>query len=203
MPDGLDVGYFLEDIAQRDFVVALVERIAADTGLLVSHQVRNATGGKGRAVTELEHYLRDVRAGREPGCPILVVVIDGNCVSYHGKRQEIEQAAQRTRYAGTLVCGVPNPHIERWYLADGEGFRSAVAGSQPPALPAYKCERRRYKHALRQAFDAAGIRPQLGGVEYAADIVARMDLYRAGRTDAAFKHFIDDLRAALRQMARL
>jgi hypothetical protein len=202
MPEALTIGYFLEDIAQEQFITALVQRAAGELHVAVTPDVRNATGGKGRALTELEHYLRDARAGQVPLHPILVVVIDGNCDTYQARRRQIEQVKERTGYPGTIVCAVPDPHIERWYLADGEGFRLAIEGSQPPALPAYKCERRRYKQALRQAFTSAGLDPQLGGAEYAREIVECISLYRAGKTDAAFKHFMDDLCAALSPFAR-
>lgn len=197
MPEPLIVGYFFEDIAQENFVTALVQRVAGELGVVVASDVRNATGGKGRVSTELQHYLRDARVGRAPARPVLVVVIDGNCASYQARRQQIEQAKERTGYPGTVVCAVPDPHIERWYLADGEGFKLAVEGGQLPPLPVYKCERRHYKQALRQAFQGAGIEPQLGGAEYAAPIVSHLNLYRAGQADAALKHFLDDLRAAL------
>jgi hypothetical protein len=202
MPEPLTIGYFLEDIAQERFITSLVQRVADDLMVAVTQDVRNATGGKGRVMAELQRYLRDVRVGCAPLHLLLVVVIDGNCVSYQTKRQQIEQVKERTGYPGTLLCAVPDPHIERWYLADAEGFSRAIEVGEPPAPPTYKCERHRYKQALRQAFREAGIQPQLGGAEYAGEIVAQMNLYRAGQADAALKHFIDDLRVALQPFAR-
>lgn len=202
MPEPLTVGYFLEDYAQRDFITSLVERVARDLGIEVAHDVRNATGGKGRAVSELRSYLRDARGGRVQEQPILVVAIDGNCTSFQARRKEIEQTGEQTGYRGTLVCAVPDPHIERWYLADAEGFKSAIEGSRPPELPAHKCERGLYKQALRDAFRDADIIPQLGGAEYAREIVSQMDFFRAGKEDAALKHFLDELRMALQPFSR-
>jgi hypothetical protein len=37
----------------------------------------------------------------------------------------------------------------------------------------------------------------LGGIEFAEDLVASMDLYRAGKNEKSLKHFVDDLRAGL------
>jgi hypothetical protein len=197
MPEPVTIGYFLEDLNHREFLTALVKRVADESGLLLVHDVRNAAGGKGRALTGLRHFLRDARSGRILCPPVLVVAIDGNCDTYQEKRQQIEQVKEQAGYPGVLVCAVPDPHIERWYLADAQGFRQAIPGSAPPALPTYKCERGCYKQALRQAFATAGLEPQLGGAAYAAELVAQMDLYRAGQSDRALKHFLDDLRAAL------
>jgi hypothetical protein len=201
MPSPLTIGCFLEDIAQEQFITSLVQRVASDLNVPVASDVRNATGGKGRVMDEFQRYLRDAQRGRVTLHPVLVVVIDGNCMSHLAKRRQIEQAQAYTGYAGTIVCAVPDPHIERWYLADTQGFGRAIQGSRPPELPAYKCERDRYKHTLRQAFHTAGIEPQLGGAEYAGENVAQMDLYRAGQTDSALKHFLDDLRVALQPFA--
>jgi len=202
MTSRVTVGYFLEDIAQERFITGLVLRVASELGLAVRNEVRNASGGKGRAIAELRAFLRDVSRSMTSTYDVLVVAIDGNCNTYQGRRREIEKAREHAGYGGCIVCAVPDPHIERWYLADAEGFRQAIAGSQPVPLPAYKCERARYKQALREAVRAAGIELQLGGAEFAQDIVETMNLYRAGQVDAAFKHFIDDLRAALGPLAR-
>ncbi len=199
----LTIGYFLEDNLHELFFTTLTRRVAEDLGVVIALDVRNATGGKGRVMAELKSYLRDVRAGRETQYPILVVAIDSNCSKYQEKRNQIEQIKEQTGYSGEMVCAVPDPHIERWYLADAEGFRRAIAGSQPLSLPGYKCEREHYKKALRHAFRTAGISPQLDGAEYAREIVAEMDLYRAGQTDAALKHFLDDLRSTLRRFTEL
>jgi hypothetical protein len=44
--------------------------------------------------------------------------------------------------------------------------------------------------------------PQLGGIEWADDIVRYMDFYRAAQNDPAFGHFVSDLRQALAPLAR-
>jgi len=199
MPEPLTIGFFLEDSAHEQFFTTLVRRVAEETNTEVVFDVRNATGGKGRVLTELRRYLRDAQAGRVPMHPVLVVAIDGNCATYQVKRTQIEQLKDRSGYPGELVCAVPDPHIERWYLADVEGFQLAIVGSQPPALPAYKCERGRYKQAIGQALRSAGIEAQLDIPGYAAEIVAQMNLHRAGQMDTAFKHFVADLRATLKR----
>lgn len=53
-----------------------------------------------------------------------------------------------------------------------------------------------------QAIHAAGTQPLLGGIEYAGDIVNKMDLARASRADPSLDQFLRDLRAELSQLAR-
>jgi hypothetical protein len=86
--------------------------------------------------------------------------------------------------------------VERWYVADPAGLSSALGASVK--LPQEKCERDVYKRLLVDAREAAGHMIVLGGAELADEIVRAMDLYRAGRNDAALKAFVSDLRGVLR-----
>ena len=55
----LNIGYFLEDVGHENFVKALVTRVALEMGFAsddLNHDVRNATGGKGTAVAELQGF---------------------------------------------------------------------------------------------------------------------------------------------------
>jgi len=194
------IGYFLEDVAQERFLQALVERIAQDLGWpreALRHTPRNVTGGQGMATTALRQFLRDMRRGRERPFDVLVVVLDGNCQGYAEKRNEILAIAEQTGYPAPLVCAVPDPHIERWYLADPAALRQVLGMEANPALPSYKCERGRYKRALREAFAQADLIALLGGAEYGPALVEAIDFYAVGRADPAFRHFVEDLRAAL------
>lgn len=196
----LRIGYFLEDIAHEKFITALVGRVAREVGLtpgVLEHVVYNASGGKGQTMTELRRFLRDMQRERIPPPPVLVVTIDGNCQGYTEKRNEIRQIAESYGYAGHLACAIPDPHIERWYMADPAGLQQAIEARVQPVLPAYKCERERYKQVLLEVFADAGIRPLLGGAEYGNDVVEAMRLYAAQQADPALKHFVDHLKAAL------
>ncbi len=201
----LRVGYFLEDIGHKEFIPALVERIADKAGLVsrtLEHVIYNASGGKGQAITELKNFLRDMARGVVSPTPVLVVAIDGNCQGYMEKRNEIQQIAELHEYPGQLVCAIPDPHIERWYIADPPGFQQAIEARIQPSLPAYKCERGRYKRAMLDVFADVDVRPLMGGAEYGREIVAAMDLYTAQKVDAALKHFVDDLKAVLLPVAQ-
>ena len=134
---------------------------------------------------------------------VLIAAIDGNCQGYADKRDELRHVADQAGYSRTLICAIPDPHIERWYLVDTEALRRVIGPESHPEAPAYKCERQRYKRALRDAFLQAGIVAPLGGIEYGSDIAAALDLYTVGRADAGFKHFVDELRTAFNLFARM
>ncbi len=200
----LRVGYFLEDIAHEKFVTALVRRVGQEVGLtppILEHLVYNASGGKGRVMTELRNFLRDLQRGIISPTPVLVVAIDGNCQGYTEKRNEVRQVAERYGYAGELVCAIPDPHIERWYMADPKSLQRAIGAEVRPVLPPYKCEHGRYKRAMLDVFASVGIKPLLGGAEYGNDVVEAMDLYTAQQADPALGHFVDDLKGALSPFA--
>ena len=194
------IGYFLEDIGHENFLLALVERIAKDRGVPLQSmrpEVRNATGGRGKVLDELQRFLRDVRRDRVSLFHLLIVAIDGNCQGYREIRDNIREIVTRSDYPAPVICAVPNPHIERWYLADPNAFQRVLEVRVIPNPPAYKCERKYYKRALRAAILQAGVIAPLGGVEYGAEIAEHLDLYRVGEDDAGFRHFVEDLRDSL------
>ena len=126
-----------------------------------------------------------------------IVAIDGNCRGYREKRDEILDVVQGSDYRAPVVCAVPDPHIERWYLADPRGFQRVLGIEVVPDLPAYKCEHDHYKHALRTTIRQAGVVAPLGGMEYGPEIAENLDLYTVGRADAGFRHFIENLQEGL------
>lgn len=95
-----------------------------------------------------------------------------------------------------VVVAVPDPHIERWLLLDGEAFKAALGRGCD--APDRKCDRDRYKQRLIEAVRDAGAIPILSGLEHAEDIVRRMDVERTTRADRSFKRFVEDLRATFR-----
>ncbi len=194
--------YFLEDIAHEKFLRALVTRIARDRGIepsLLDHEVRNATGGRGKALAEFAQFLRESPALQ---CHILIVAIDANCQGYQERRGEILRLVKQPEVRWQVVCAVPDPHIERWYLSDPTALPRALGSfykgrAQEVTLPPYKCRRGWYKQALRRAIEEnAGFVPPLGGTEYGQEIAEAMDLYRACKEDRTLKNFVDDLKEA-------
>jgi len=128
------------------------------------------------------------------------VATDANCQGYGRRRREVEQEAVRFEQAhpDRLIVAIPDPHVERWMLVDSRAFK-AVLGRGCDA-PDSKCERQRYKQALLQAMQAAGIVPPLGGMEYAGDIVQHLDLERIGSLDESLGQTVAALRNRLKNL---
>lgn len=190
----LSVDLFAEDRAHELFVSALPRRILGQAGLSFALNVRSAVGGHGRALTELKTYRRAVLKGAaglvRPD--LLVVIIDANCQKSVEARNAI-QGEIVAGAAGEAVIACPDPHIERWFFADPEGFARIIGVDQQPGKR--KCERGQYKALLKEAVRRAGHFPTLGGVEFAEDLVRGMDLHRAGRNEPSLGFLIDSVSA--------
>ncbi len=126
---------------------------------------------------------------------ILVVCIDTNCKRFTEARDEVAKLVEQVAFARTVIA-CPNPHVERWYLADPEAFKRVVG--KRPSLGQRKCERGYYKNKLTRLVRDAGHLPTLGGIEFASEIVDKMDFYRAGKNERSLKLFIEDFRSAIR-----
>ena len=158
-------------------------------------------GGHGRAIAEFKLYQRVVVQSTlsNMSADLVVVAIDGNCSTFADARRRIQDATDQT-LRDRLVIACPDPHIERWYVADPQSFETIVG--HRPRVGSKKCVRDHYKQVLADAIQRAGHPVMLGGIEFASELVESMDLYRAGRKDSSLKAFLDDLRAKLRQVTR-
>jgi hypothetical protein len=188
------IAVFVEDFAHRQVIGALIGRVAAEQGIAVQLEWRNARRGHGQVVRELKEYLRDLE--RQGSLPDLVVVgTDANCKGFAERSRQIPLGDCPV----PAVLAIPDPHVERWLLLDGAAFRAALGHGC--RAPDQKCARDRYKEALIHAVLEAGVTPSLGGIEFAEDIVQAMDLGRAERADPSLRHFLSDLRASLRRLS--
>ena len=197
MSDLLLVEFFLEDNAHQQFLVPLVERVAREEEVDLRCRVRNARGGHAGAMGSFERYqiLRERGVGGPEVPALLVVAIDGNCSSFTETSKSIRDAT-REPFVHTLVTACPDPHIERWYLADPKSFQTVV-GTQP-SVSRRKCARGYYKGILAAAVADGGHPATLGGVEFGKELADEMDFFRAGKTDSSLKAFVGDLRTGLR-----
>ena len=185
---------FCEDIAHERFIRALIKRAADVRGTPVEIQMLNATHGS-KVWPEFRQYLREVKKGQKSVPDVLVVVIDGNCKTAGQVRRNVREEVEMMGLAiPHLVCGVPNPHIERWYLEDQQALNRVLPGAKPGKLT-YGCQRDRYKRALKQAIRAAGVEPSLGGAEYGEAIAKELE---PSRLDKSFEAFWRELLQALR-----
>lgn len=201
MSDPFVVDIFVEDRAHEEFVKPLLTRLAREEEIEVWPRVRSATGGHGRAIAEFNLYQRFAAQSGASSIPadLVVVAIDGNCSTFAAARKRLRDAASRV-VQDRLVVACPDPHVERWYVADPQSFESIVG--HRPTVGARKCARDHYKKILVSAIAQGGHPVVLGGVEFAPDLVGAMNLYRAGRNDPSLKAFLDDLRAELRRRAK-
>jgi len=185
---------FGEDAAHEAFLVPFVKRLAAEQGAVLEPRVRSAVGGHARALREFDLFQKLVLSGHSRMPSLVVVCIDANCKKYDRARKEIADCVD-SRLGERVIIVCPDPHIERWYMADPESFAQAV-GAQPP-IGRRKCKRDIYKGLLTDTICQAGLLAPLGGIEFAPELVECMDLYRAGRNDKSMKAFTDELKGAL------
>ena len=187
-----EIALFVEDYAHRQVIGALVRRIAEEYNIPIRLDWRNAVGGHGKVIAELDDYLRDLNRQRSPRPDLIVVATDANC---KGLNKRINEIVSQDAPA-PMILAIPDPHIERWLLLDGAAFR-AVFGRGCDA-PDQKCARDRYKQLLIEAIYATGTTPRIGGIEYAEDIIQKMNINRAARVDRSFNRFVSDLRNTFR-----
>ncbi|MDE2822676.1 MAG: hypothetical protein OXK79_04145 [Chloroflexota bacterium] len=194
----LRVDMFVEDRAHEDLLRPLIRRVAQGEGRQLSLQVRSGRGGHGRAIREFKNYQVLASKGLvgSSSPDLLVVGIDGNCTSFAQMRAEIEQAT-RGEFRHLLVTACPDPHVERWYMADPQSFHEVVGLT--PVVGQRKCEREHYKRLLSSAVTEAGHPPTLGGIEFARDLVEKMDFFRAGKTNPSFNAFLQELRGGVKR----
>ena len=191
-----EIALFVEDFAHRQVIGALVQRIAGDFNLDVRLDWRNATRGYGQVVREFSIYLRAIERQGHPSPHLIIVATDANCKGWYQRIRDFGDPVS----AAPIVHAIPDPHIERWLLLDGAAFK-AVFGRGCDA-PDQKCDRYRYKQRLVHAIFDAGITPNLGGLEFAEDIVQQMDIERAEQADDSFGRFVGSLRATFRGWER-
>ncbi len=188
-----EIALFGEDYAHEQVINALVRRMAVEYNIPIPRlNWRNAVGGHGKVIAELDNYIRDLKRQGGPWPDLIVVATDANCKRLNERTREIV----RQDAPAPMILAIPDPHIERWLLLDGAAFR-AVFGRGCDA-PDRKCVRDRYKKLLIEAIYAAGTTPIISGIEYAEDIIQKMNINRAARVDRSFNRFVTDLRNTFR-----
>lgn len=199
---------FFEDRAQKEFLTALVTRIAGDVGINASnlvHDVRADDRGSG-LLPRLELFARQNPAELLGGDRILLISLDGNCKGPNDRIKGVFKECRslkslKTSLQDRLVFAIPDPHIERWYLADQRAFNEVVGSAAAPEMPRHKCERGFYKQLLWDRIAAANISTWAAGPEFGTAIAEKIDFKAIERVDRkGFKKFADDLRRAFRRV---
>jgi hypothetical protein len=192
------IDLFGEDHAHEVFLKAMIGRLSGEEECKAVVRVLSARGGRGRVLGEFSLYQEAVARGSIPISDILVAAVDTNCASFHEAQRRLKEHL-KPEFVGRAIYACPDPHIERWFMADPESF-AKVIGAEPPR-ERRKCGRDRYKRQLLETICKCGHPAPLGGLEFARDLVLQMDLYRAGKNEPSLKAFIDGLRRALRLLA--
>lgn len=190
-----EVLLFGEDAGHATVLQALVERLASEDRIEVDVQVRRARGGHGQMLKESRAFTREFQRGSQPLPDLLVIGRDANCEGYTKMKKVVEEVL--VDYPGARALAIPDPHVERWLLLDSAAFKSVLG--QGCSAPDYKCEKDRYKTLLAQAIRDAGVKPLVGGIEHAEELVKAMHLARVAKADASLGHFLKDVRAQFRQ----
>ena len=191
------IGLFMEDIAHVRFIISLVERVASETNIRLQCDVRSATGGIPQMRGELRRFLRDHTNIESAFFDVLIIVQDADHRSEAETKRQIQRHIEQSRYHREVIIAAPELYIEAWYLADTVSIQT-ISGSQDLIrVPQGIADKDEYKRTLSRIFPGA----LLGGIEYADDIVENMDLYRASQNVNSLRHFMDELRSALTQLA--
>jgi hypothetical protein len=194
----LNVDLFAEDRAFEQFLPDLTRRVLNEQGSDCSLRIISARGGHPRVAKELDAYKSVIaKTGRLPD--LLIVGVDSNCNGHTRTKQQYHDLLSDD-LRNRAVIAAPDPHIERWFMCDQRAFAHVVGVT--PALPAVKCDRDYYKHALEAAVIRAEQTVTLGGLEFGPEIVSNLDFYRAGKADGAIRSFIADLRTKAKELAR-
>jgi hypothetical protein len=197
MAEALQIDLFAEDQAHEELLRPLLERMAREQKRPARVRVRSARGGHGRAIQELKLYQQSMLKGITGSTlpDLLVVAIDANCKNYTDTLKEIQGALQ-DEFRDRTVGACPDPHIERWYLADLDAFHQVVGIR--PSIAKQKCERDVYKRLLASAVVEAGHPATLGGIEFARELAEAMSYFRAGKSESALKHFLEETAGRLK-----
>ncbi|MCW5976873.1 MAG: DUF4276 family protein [Bryobacteraceae bacterium] len=188
-----DVILFCEESFHEKFVGALLRRFEEERQIAVSPRFLSSQGGLPRMHSEFRDFLRDLARDRQSLPDAVIVVADANCEGYNARRDLMYDGLHRYPQFEQLVSyAIPDPHIERWMLADPRAFQ-AVFG-RGCTTPAVKCAKDEYKRQLRKEIRDSGIEAPLGGQEFAEDIVMAMDLGHVEKHEDSLGRFLQDLK---------
>jgi hypothetical protein len=195
MPDAT-ADLFCKDLGHEAFIRAIFKRCCKERGLSLGLTVRNSGGGAGRAIGQFRAWQRTVALGGS-GADLLILAMDANHHGYAQRRKEMESAVRGSVFP-FVVLACPDPYVEAWYLADPPAFTDAF-GLRPPTLGKGQ-DRQRWKDAIREVLEDAGdFLADVG--DLAPELVAGMDLYRAGKTNRSLGLFLDELGKTLERLA--
>lgn len=189
-----EITLFCEDSFHEKFIGALLNRFEDEFQAGVTARFLSSRGGLPRMQGEWSDFLRDLATDRQRPPDAVIVVVDANCLGYNDRKASMDrELARYPQFAGLVSYAIPDPHIERWMLADPKAFH-AVFG-RGCTLPAVKCVKDEYKKLLRKEIRESGIEAPLGGEEFAEDVVMAMNLAQVETREPSFGLFLRNLKA--------
>ncbi len=196
MAEARSVAVFCDDRAHEALARAVLARLATEHRVSLDLRFASSRGGHPRVIAELKAFQQQF-ARRWPGAAqLLVVMVDANCLGWAQARKQCADEARLDLFPH-IVVGCPDPHVERWYLADKAAFQAAV-GARPEVTQG-KCDRDYCKRAFATAVRQAGEIAVPDLYAFAPDIVDHLDLRSPDRLDRSFQAFLSDLRDVFRQ----
>ena len=187
------VDLIVEDSAHELFLRPMIYRLGNERGISIVINTISAIGGRPRVLSTARTFAATSAVLGEGIPDALVIATDGNCVGFNARRNELGDAIP-DHLSAFVTMAIPDPHIERWLLADPVAFQTAVGiGVQAPQR---KCDRAFYKNFLSKSVADAGHSSTLGGIEFSKDIVSEMDIDRACKNDDSLNHFVRSFRGA-------
>jgi hypothetical protein len=196
-----EVSLFGEDAGHEAVMKALLARLSGDYQVQIRVRTLSATGGITRVHHEFSVYLNDIARGKVSTPDMIVIATDSNCKGYNERRQEIQKVVDPYPALSALVVfAIPDPHVERWLLADAAAFR-AVLG-RGCNLPQHKCQKDYYKQLLVREVQEAKVKPILGGLEYAEDIINAMNLIAVEGSEPSLQRLLRELKARFNQWSQ-
>lgn len=197
----LEIFYFLEDRAHEESITKFIMRIAHDE---FSCTIKNSIFGRGgsRFKNELKKFIKDY--DNSSGLPDIIIVVHDSdcrnkteCRNYQSKITELADLYRDHQGMKDIsVFCIPCPYIERWLVEDIDVIREITDLSNIQQVP-FRCEKGYYKGMLKEFFKEFDV---YTGLEYAGDIIEKLDIQVLCRADSNFQHFITDLRNAFKRI---
>ncbi len=184
MADEIKIGYFLEDVAHRAFITAFVKRLLKHKygdDLQVEGDIFCESGGS-KEINSFRAFLKEWKKDSDISLPYhsLVIGHDCNCKGKETIKKKFSKPASKAGYPeDRIIYALPDPYIERWYLADPRAFLETIEGNEPPGEIPYvhkKGKQTFYKDKMQETLWKNGIGSSLAGAELGDRIAELVDI---------------------------
>jgi hypothetical protein len=191
----IKIGLFCEDYAHETMINGLVSRLFRERG--INFEIDTiCSGGGSKVIGKFKDYMATFRKSKSAlSHDLLIIVHDCNCKGKLKVQEPFIKEAKKSRFPEDIICFfLPDPYIQRWYLADGRAFLSAINGNVPPKTYGYIHDKRRkdyYKNVLDEELKRNDILSPLIGAEYGSQIADLIDFQAMGTVDTNFPEAVE------------